>query len=778
VPNKVTVTIDGQNKLKPVLDQAGAQLGGFESAVGSVQSALKGLAVGYVVKQLVDFAKSTLDVADNLNKMSQRTGVSVEELSGLQHAAELADVDSQSFEKSLKKLAVTLSDAHAGAKEAKDNLAALGVSANDAQGKIRSTSDVLAQIADKFQKTKDGADKAALATKVFGKAGTDMIPLLNQGSAGLKAMQDEAKRLGIVLSTEDAQAAEAFNDNLKKVEQAARGLMQNFLSGLLPALNQVFSAMSGDGTDAFQGAKDVGEALGTVVKYLILGFESLAIGIDFAAHKLGLFVDATLALAAFDAKGFAEKFGMLVGSSTDAQGDKLREQLGKFEQGLFDPQGKSGGGGGAGGGDDIKRRNDEAEALQKARWKADIEAAREAAQVHKQLVDEEMQRLDNLRAHDLISVKDYYEKKKRMAIEETEFEIAKLEEEVAIAAQMRDKAKDPKDQLAAVQELNKLLDEQAAKKRELNRLNGKDATGAADPLAQQAEHMQLAADQAQEVERKINAVFSDLETQQQRIQYLVSTRQMSELEGEKELNQLRKEAADKVGGMVTDYERLAQASGNPEIIANADRIRLAHEQLGHTINQMRDTIINAAQSSFETFFQSIITGSQSAGQAFKNLASNILGAIAQMIAKMLAMWAVQKLIGLFFPGGGGGVASAIGSGSSGGMGGIGGGGGLGSIVTFGGGPLPGHALGGGVSPGEATIVGERGPELFVPGQSGVVFGNDKVRGMGGRGSTIYIDARGAENGVEEKIVAGMRQAAMIGGVMGYSATREDARRGR
>jgi lambda family phage tail tape measure protein len=773
MPNNVKVTITGDNKLKPVLDQAGNQLGNFEGAVGKVQAALKGLAVGYLVKQLVDFAGSTLDVADNLNKMSQRTGVSVEELSGLQHAAQLADVDSQAFEKSLKKLAVTLSDAHAGMKEAKDNLAALGVSATDAQGKVRSTSDVLAQIADKFQKTKDGADKAALATKVFGKAGTEMIPLLNQGSAGLKQMQEEAKRLGIVLSTEDAQAAEDFHDNITRLQEAARGLMQNFLSGLLPALNQTFAAMSGSGDDAFAGAKTAGEALGTVVKYLVLGFESLAIGIDFAAHKLGLFVDATLALASFDAKGFAEKFGMLVGSSTDAQGDALRQQLGKFEQGLFDPQASGGKKGAGGGDDDIKRRNDEAEALQKARWKADIDAAREAAAVHKKLIDEEGQRLDQLREHDLISVKDYYEKKKRMAIEATEFEIAKLEEEVAIATQMRDKAADEKDKIAAATELNKLLEEQAAKKRELNRLNGKDSTGAADPLAQQAEAMQLAADQAQEVERKINAVFADLETQQQRIQYLVSTRQMSEMEGEKELNKLRADAADKVGGMVDDYQRLAQASGNPEIIQNADRIRLAHEELGHTINKMRDTIIDAAQSSFENFFSSIITGSVSAGQAFKNLASSILSSIAQMIAKMLAMWAVQKLIGLFFPsaGGGGGIATSIGAGSSGGFGfgtGIGSG-----PIQF---PVAMHALGGGVD--GPTIVGERGPELFVPGQSGVIFGNDKVRNMGGRESTIYIDARGAESGVEEKIVAGMRQAATIGGVMGYSATREEARRGR
>jgi lambda family phage tail tape measure protein len=378
-----------------------------------------------------------------------------------------------------------------------------------------------------------------------------------------------------------------------------------------------------------------------------------------------------------------------------------------------------------------------------------------------------------LRAHDLVGVKEYYDQaQKQLAIEvRRSLTIAKLRGGGRDSRRnnARQGGRCEREDRRGAGELSKLARKRARSRKSasVNRL--KTATGESDPLAQQAERMELAAAKAQDVERKINAIYAELETQTQRIAYLVSTHQLSELEGEQELNKLRAQARDQVGGLADDYARLAEESGNPEIVANAKRIALSQEELGHAASMVRDSVIESTQQGFESLFQSILTGSQSAAAAFKGFASSIISSIAGIIAKMLAMWIIQKAIG-FFPGGGGGIASSLGAGNAGGMGGIGMGGGIGSVGM--------HALGGGVDAGVPTIVGERGPELFIPGQSGAVFANDQVRGMGRKGATIYIDARGAESGVEEKIVAGMRQAAMIGGVMGYSATRDEARRGR
>lgn len=97
---------------------------------------------------------------------------------------------------------------------------------------------------------------------------------------------------------------------------------------------------------------------------------------------------------------------------------------------------------------------------------------------------------------------------------------------------------------------------------------------------------------------------------------------------------------------------------------------------------------------------------------------------------------------MFAPGqggaGGGGIGSILSSIFGGGGG---GGGGIGSMISsavsaiFGGF----RAEGGPVVNGKSYIVGERGPELFTPGASGMVSSNDSFGGSG----TVYIDARGA-----------------------------------
>ena len=60
----------------------------------------------------------------------------------------------------------------------------------------------------------------------------------------------------------------------------------------------------------------------------------------------------------------------------------------------------------------------------------------------------------------------------------------------------------------------------------------------------------------------------------------------------------------------------------------------------------------------------------------------------------------------------------------------------------------GRERGGPVSFNKSFLVGEAGPELFIPGRSGTVVSNDNLRGGG---TVINIDARGAEVGVEERI---------------------------
>jgi hypothetical protein len=108
----------------------------------------------------------------------------------------------------------------------------------------------------------DGAQKTAEAIKLFGKSGADLIPLLNQGAAGIKEMTDEADRLGIVIETHVLRQAEQFNDNLTRMGKAADGVGKQITAGMMPAmvaLSEEFVKLGNQGGEWKKVGSKIGE---------------------------------------------------------------------------------------------------------------------------------------------------------------------------------------------------------------------------------------------------------------------------------------------------------------------------------------------------------------------------------------------------------------------------------------------------------------------------------------------------------------------------------------
>lgn len=219
---------------------------------------------------LFHMGKEAVENADHLNKLSQQTGISVENLSRLQHAANLANVDVDTLGQSLAKMSKGAVEAAQGTGTAKKAYDALGISVKNQDGTLKSQQDLLFEVADKFSHLSDGATKSALAQEIFSKGGARMIPLLNQGSAGLREMAEESDKLGLTLSAKTAAAAEEFNDNLTRIKGVAQGLVLQFIKEALPTLE----ALSSDFLDtAKSGDKlsDAAQFLGNVFKVLASG---------------------------------------------------------------------------------------------------------------------------------------------------------------------------------------------------------------------------------------------------------------------------------------------------------------------------------------------------------------------------------------------------------------------------------------------------------------------------------------------------------------------------
>ena len=253
---------------------------GFNGTIKAIKiMSVAGAAAGVVLGKMVNTA---IKNADEMTKMSQSVGVSVETLSAMAHAADLSGVSLETLAKAFKITAQRAAETAAGTGEAKEAYKALGISVTDAAGSLKDSDELLLEIADKFEVMENGAGKTALAIDLFGRSGADLIPMLNQGRAGLEAMTDEAARLGLVIDTETGQSAERFRDNLTRLKGVKVGLVNTITQAVLPTLEAYTDSM-------VESAKET---------------DSMAQAGEFAATSLKLLLTAgTLVKVAFDAVG-------------------------------------------------------------------------------------------------------------------------------------------------------------------------------------------------------------------------------------------------------------------------------------------------------------------------------------------------------------------------------------------------------------------------------------------------------------------------------------------
>lgn len=281
------------------LEGAQRQLKKFQ---GGITSTLKQIGVAFAAVKLAGFVKDAVDAADRMNDLSKQTGVSVESLSALKFAAEQSGSDLESLTTGLKKLARTAVEAADGTGSQADAFRAIGVSVKDANGNLKPTEELLIAIADQFSKYADGAGKAALAQELFGKAGAELIPFLNEGRSGIEALKDEAARLGIVISGDTAKAADDFNDSLSKMKAQATGLITQAIGPLLPKLTEVVGAFTGAAAGAakFDGAARV---LQTGIKIVSSVAVVVANVFRQIGDRIGAVAAALVAFATGDFKG-------------------------------------------------------------------------------------------------------------------------------------------------------------------------------------------------------------------------------------------------------------------------------------------------------------------------------------------------------------------------------------------------------------------------------------------------------------------------------------------
>lgn len=199
------------SKLVRGLRQAEQKLKAFGDSIRNL--GLKAIALGSaILAPLGAAAKTFADMGSRMWDMAKRTGVSVEALSALSYAAEQSGAGVEAFENGIRRMQRTLYDAGRGLSTATDALAELGLTIQDLEG--LSPEAQFRLLADRLDRIEDPSRKAALAMTIFGRSGTELLPMLEGGAAALDAYEKHARDLGLIMSTEDAAAADVFGDAL------------------------------------------------------------------------------------------------------------------------------------------------------------------------------------------------------------------------------------------------------------------------------------------------------------------------------------------------------------------------------------------------------------------------------------------------------------------------------------------------------------------------------------------------------------------------------------
>jgi hypothetical protein len=275
-------------KLESTSKVATGTLRNLAGSAGGLGGALGMLAPALSVGGLVGLATNSIKGADAMNDLSQKTGVSVEALARFKKAASVSGTDIEGVSKALVKLSKGMFDAaNTGKGPASEAFKTLGISATDASGKLKSSEQVMLEVANRFKTMPDGAEKTAIALQLFGKAGADMIPMLNMGGEAIDKMSSK-------MTTAFAKKADEYSDKLAILQGKIGGIGTSIAIALLPALDLLANVLT--------TVVDLFTKLPGPLQAIVGAFALLAISLAVLAP---LFVTIGAAVSAIAASGLA-----------------------------------------------------------------------------------------------------------------------------------------------------------------------------------------------------------------------------------------------------------------------------------------------------------------------------------------------------------------------------------------------------------------------------------------------------------------------------------------
>jgi len=217
--------------LENALNRAAGRLKAFGASVSSIGTKMAALGA-IVTAPLIAAANAGAQAGAAMYDMSRRTGISVESLSTLGFAAKMSGASLDELEPAIKRMQKTIGGVADSTEGTTGSLEHLGIAMESIRGKA--PDEQFRLIAEALNKISDPTERASAAMKVFGRSGTDILPMVSQ----LGDLEATAQKLGLVKSTESAKNAKEYAQMLLLVEIAVKKVWGALSAGIIPILKQ------------------------------------------------------------------------------------------------------------------------------------------------------------------------------------------------------------------------------------------------------------------------------------------------------------------------------------------------------------------------------------------------------------------------------------------------------------------------------------------------------------------------------------------------------------
>lgn len=284
----------------------------MDKSVEFLKHSLEALGIAFGIHKIVDFVKDVIEGADQLKKFSEELDIGIETLAGFKFAADKANVGDE-FQMGMRKFA-------AGMREAQVEGSLMQHLFRDILqiDPTKGVEQAFRKVTDQFGQWENGINKMGMAQELFGTRNARFINLLSGGTEGLKKDTEElAKVLGVTYEEAAAKAAE-YNDSVTTLKAAFTGLALTFINEALPAVINFNKSFA----DNLPKYKEIATTIGTgfviAINAAVLAINSLKAGFQVIAISIVAVTEGLLRFSRMLAEGLVTAFEFWINGAISA----------------------------------------------------------------------------------------------------------------------------------------------------------------------------------------------------------------------------------------------------------------------------------------------------------------------------------------------------------------------------------------------------------------------------------------------------------------------------